>query len=122
MTFKASMFLHFLKKVQVKEDYMVLVDKKSMIASTVWEDIDNERLSLDKFSGYLSSVIDDLIEERCLKKCNLFSEHDVYQVTHKGWHCWEVKLYSAVSLFARSIACPVVVSIITTLIVNFLLK
>ena len=79
-------------------------------------------LSLDKFSGYLSSVIDDLIEERCLKKCNLFSEHDVYQVTHKGWHCWEVKLYSAISLFVRSIACPVVVSIITTLIVNFLLK
>ena len=33
MTFKASMFLHFLKKVQVKEDYMVFVDKKSMIAS-----------------------------------------------------------------------------------------
>lgn len=117
MTIQSWWLLKKLKKAQKFKDACWGIDEDKMIVKTLYAAPEDTREVCVKFySNSLDSTLDYL--ERCK-----YIEHDgrgVGQVLHAGWHWGQITLGKIVSFLFRSIAVPVVVAFLTSLVTIWL--
>lgn len=77
----------------------------------------NKRIELQKHSGELSSIIQQLIDDGYLDKTQFG-----FQLNHKGLHPHRVAWDSIKVFLLKSVLVPIGVSIVTSYLVNLLFK
>lgn len=122
MTIQAFLFLQKLKKVQQSEDTCVSIfpdDLKMGVISRPGEKKPNPVLEIKQYKTDFRSILEFLERGKYIStQDDLWGRKQVIHVTvlHEGWHLWQTAISKTVSFLFRSIAVPILVSILTTVI------
>ena len=119
MTIQSLIFLYQLKKAQILEEKFVYINDKEKTICTVSEkggivhtiDMAKKWNSVHSMLTYLKGY--NLVE---------WSNNDYARLTHAGFHYYQTLFSSICNFLFRSIAVPIAVAFVTTLITNSLLK
>jgi len=121
-TFQAHCLLRKLKKAQVKEDNNIAIILSTMKAGVIvhqGEERETPIVDISEFKGSLRSILPYLQEKNYIQ----YSEEKLgreeiisVRVCHAGWHIWQTLFYKVLSFLFRSIAVPIVVAFLTSLV------
>lgn len=122
MTVQAFLFLQKLKKVQRLEDSCVTIlidDLKMGVISLKGEKESNPVLDIKQNKNNFQSIL-EFLERNNYVTCQedrLGNKKVIFvTVLHDGWHLLQTFISKTISFLFRSIAVPIVVSILTTIL------
>ena len=115
MTIQAFWMLHRLKRVQMTEDGSVILNRDDLTMTTLHEvTAPFRRESLARSKDSFDSILEYLERMGAIEITGPLNRE--IMVTHDGWHMWQTALSKAISFLLRSIATPIAVSILTTVL------
>lgn len=122
MTIQAFLFLQKLKKVQQSEDACVTLlpdELKIGVVSLNSEKKSDPILGIRKYENNFRSILEFLERKNYVTtQTDKWGNKSVILVTvlHDGWHLWQTAISKTISFLFRSIAVPIAVSILTTIL------
>lgn len=117
--------LHHMKRVQNHPDDLISVDLFSSCLQTATAHSEPRRsVCLEKrWSHELESALESLEEKECIKKISSGDEDEIlYQITYDGRRLLQSAISVLIRFLLTSVAVPIFVSVITTLITLALTK
>ncbi|MDL2235417.1 hypothetical protein LJC07_04585 [Christensenellaceae bacterium OttesenSCG-928-L17] len=121
MTFSAFKMLRAIKKAQISEDNLVDINYTEDIFITAMVAKDEAvRVSLAEFDDGFNSTIDYLVSEGLMTIDADFRSR--CQLTHRGFHIVQTMFTGFLKFLVKSVAVPIAVSLVTTLIALWLSK
>lgn len=119
MTFSEAKLLGKLKKAQIIKDNCVYIDFDNLTVITVHTANDKYvTVDLDKFSSDLHSILKSLEDKELIE----VKGNGYLNVTYSGWNAYRLTVQDAIKFTVRDILVPIIVSIITVVLTELLLK
>lgn len=122
MTIQALHFLCLLKKAQGKENEVVLLHTREMKAASrisAGQERTSPIVDISRYKSSLDSVLDFLQNKKYIEFENVPDRKTrviMVKVNHAGWHLLQTGIGRMLSFLLRSIAVPITVSILTTIL------
>lgn len=122
MTIQSICFLRLLKKAQGDESQTVLLHVNEMKAAShisLGESRKSPIVDISRYRTSLDSVLDFLQNKKYIEFEDAPERRTrviMVKVTHAGWHLFQTAAGMALSFLFRSVAVPITVSALTTII------
>ena len=122
VTIQALHFLCLLKKAQGKENEVVLLHTREMKAASrisAGQERTSPIVDISRYKSSLDSVLDFLQNKKYIEFENVPDRKTrviMVKVNHAGWHLLQTGIGRMLSFLLRSIAVPITVSILTTIL------
>ena len=119
MTFSEAKLLGKLKKAQITKDNCVYLDIDKLKATTVHNASDKYvTVDLAGFSSDLHSILKNLEDKKLVE----MKGNGYLNVTYPGWCAYRLTVQGAIKFTLRDIIVPIIVSVITVVLTEILLK
>lgn len=119
MTFKSLKLLRLLKRAQICEDNILVIDFDQMRAWSPESDSQPiKKIKLDRFRGSIVSTLDHLEK---LEYISYDYHTGQAHVTHSGWNATSATFKAAIQFTGKDVLIPIIVAVVTAVITTVVL-